>query len=363
MIKIIKMVLIAVLSVVVLFGLIVFRLFAIKIYDSQVQIRHMKNLVANYNGDYDPIDESQFYNFDINDESIKLNHIQMLASHNSYKGMSSSIGRFFVGLGDSFDEARALKYAYRNLTEQLNRGVRSMEFDVRKRKSSFVLTHVPLVDNSSVAPDFAMALEELSLYSDHNPDHLPIIILMEIKEDWMILDHALQTMDQDVLIELNALIKTKVGDHLFSPSDMIEDGLTLKDTIQTMGWPSVKSLRGKIMFVLHPNNKNDMYEAIDPTLKSLPMFIGSYPDDLDHDYASFIIHNDVNVASIQSLVQQNYIVRTRIDESLMFDQERLIHAIESGAQILSSDFTSGRKDIKTQDIITISGYMIVKRED
>lgn len=363
MMKILKIIMIAVLSVVVLFGLIIFRLFAIKIYDSQVQIRHMKNLIHDYQEGYEPQDESQFFDFDINDESIKLNHIQMLATHNSYKGMSSALGRFFVGLGDSFDEARALKYAYRNLTEQLNRGVRSMEFDVRKRKSSFVLTHVPLVDNSSVAPDFAMALEELALYSEYNPEHLPIVILMEIKEDWMILDHALQKMDQDVLIELNELLETKIGDHLFSPADMIEEGLTLKETIQTIGWPSVKSLRGKIIVVLHPNHKNDTYEAIDPTLQTLPMFIGSYADDLDHDYASFIVHNDVDIASIQSLVNQNYIVRTRIDESLIFDQQRLIDAIESGAQILSSDFTSGRKDIKEEAIITLSGYMIMKRED
>lgn len=363
MIKILKIILISILSVIVLFGLIVLRLFTVKIYDSQVQIRHMKNLIADYNDDYEPIDESLFYDFDINDESIKLNDIQMLASHNSYKGMSTALGRFFVGLGDSFDEARALRYAYKNITDQLNLGVRSMEFDVRKRKSSFVLTHVPLVDNSSVAPDFAMALEEIALYSEYNPNHLPIIILMEIKEDWMVLDHALQVIDSDVLIELNELIENKLGDYLFSPSDMIEEGLSLKETIQTTGWPSVKSLLGKVIFVLHPHNQNEAYEALDPTLKTQPMFIGSYADDLDHDYASFVIHNDVDVSSIQDLVNQNFIVRTRIDESLIFDQDRLMDAISSGAQILSSDFLAARKDLKRDDAITLSGYMIIKKED
>ncbi len=58
-------------------------------------------------------------NFDINDPSIKLDDIQMLASHNSYKKVGPAIGRFFVGLGDSFAEAKALNYGYQSITANL----------------------------------------------------------------------------------------------------------------------------------------------------------------------------------------------------------------------------------------------------
>lgn len=361
MVRTLKALLITILSLVILLGLVIVRLFAIKIYDSQVQIRHMKNLVEMYEDDYTPIDESQFIDFNRFDETTRLNEIQMIASHNSYKKMGSSLGRFFVGLGDSFEEARALKYGNRSLTEQFESGIRSMEFDVRKRKSSFVLTHVPLVDNSSVAPDFAMALEEIYLYSSHNPTHIPMIFLVEVKDDWMILDHALQVIRTEELTQLNNLLKDKLGDVLYTPNDFMEPGLTVNETIETHGWPTVSSLLGKVIFILHPSHMNALYEGIDPTLKTLNMFIGSYENDLEHAYASFVVHNEVNATRIQELLAQGYIVRTRIDENLVYDNQRDILARLSGAQILTTDFSIGRKDIKQAEIIYLNTYTVIKR--
>ncbi|MDY0295316.1 MAG: Ca2+-dependent phosphoinositide-specific phospholipase C [Acholeplasmataceae bacterium] len=362
LIRMLKIALISILSLVFIFIFIVMRQFSIKIYDSVVQTRHMKNLEALYDDDYEPIDESSFVNFDRFDDTTTLDQIQMLASHNSYKKMGSTLGRLFVGLGDSFAEARALKYGYNNLTAQFEAGIRSMEFDLRKRKDSFQLTHVPLVDNSSVAPDFASALEEIYLYSSHNPTHIPMIFLVEIKDDWMMLDHALQKMESQELTELNALLKDKLNETLFAPSDMMADGMSLRETIENQGWPTVTSLLGKVIFVLHPSNMNDLYESLDPTLEDLAMFIGAYEDDLAHDYASFVIHNDVDITRIQELVSQKYIVRTRVDESLNFEISRFQDAIASYAQILTSDFTIGRKDIKDEDVITLSQYMVIKKE-
>ena len=352
MMKVVKILLITVLSVVVLFLLIVFRLFAIKIYDSTVQNAHMRTLNSYYNSeDYELLDETEFVNFDLSDTSIKLNQIQMLATHNSYKKTGSDIGRFFVGLGDSFDEARALKYGYKNLTDQFESGVRSMEFDLRLRKTQFVLTHVPLVDNSSVAPDFAQALDEINLFSSNNPNHIPIIILMEIKDDWMILDHALQVIESNDLENLNQLLVDRLGERLYTPNDMMETGKTLKETVQTTGWPSVHSLLGKVIFVLHPGNFTNMYYELDESLLTLPMFIGAYQDGVDQNYASFIVNNNPSVSEISPLVESNFIVRTRIDSNLQFSQDDFDQAILSGAQILTSDFLIGRKDIKTEDII------------
>ncbi|MBU1020131.1 MAG: hypothetical protein KJ847_02870 [Firmicutes bacterium] len=363
MIKALKILLIAVLSLVVLFVLIVLRLFAIKIYDSTVQSAHMKKLESYYESeDFEPIDESEFVNFDLSDTSIKLNDIQMLATHNSYKKKGSELGKFFVGLGDSFDEARALKYGYKNLTEQFEAGVRSMEFDLRLRKTQFVLTHVPLVDNSSVAPDFSQALEEIYLFSSNNPNHIPIIILMEIKDDWMILDHALQVIESEDLENLNELLVEKLGNSLFTPSDMMETGKTLKETVQTTGWPTVNSLLGKVIFVLHPGSFTTMYHELDESLQSQPMFIGAYSDGIHQDYASFIVNNNPSVSEIAPLIADNFIVRTRIDSNLIFNSDDFDDALSSGAQLLTSDFLIGRSDIKDSDIIYLPGdKMIIKK--
>jgi hypothetical protein len=254
MLKALKVIIVAILSFIVLFLLLVVRFFSIKIFDTQMQLRHMNQLEKMYaSSTYVPVDESSFVDFDLNDASIKLNDIQMLATHNSYKKKAVPLGRLFVGLGDSFEEARALNYSYHTLTKQLELGIRSMEFDVRLRKDQFMLTHVPLVDNSSVAPLFDEALQELRLFSQHNPHHLPIIILLEIKDDWMILDHALQKIETSHLIKLNDLLRLRLGDSLYEPKDMIDSGKTLKETIQTTGWPSLTDLKGKIIFVLHPS--------------------------------------------------------------------------------------------------------------
>lgn len=362
-IKSLKVLLIGILSVVVLFVLLVVRFFSIKIFDTQLQLRHMNQLVKYYESEsFTPIDEQTFIDFDMFDPNIKLNDIQMLASHNSYKKKAVPLGRLFVGLGDSFAEARALNYEYLSLTKQLELGIRSMEFDLRLRKDQFMLTHVPLVDNSSVAPLFDQALQEIKLYSDHNPNHLPIIILLEIKDDWMILDHALQKIDSNHLIKLNNLLRLRLDDHLFEPHMMMESGISLKETVQTTGWPSLSELLGKIIFVLHPGSFTNMYYELDPTLETLPMFIGAYKDQITEDYASFVVHNTPDVSSISNLVSQNFMVRTRIDSSLIFNESDFEQAKLSGAQILTSDFTVGRKDLSVSDMIYLPNQKMIIRK-
>lgn len=350
--KVIKILLIFILSVIVLFFAIVIRLYAIKIFDVRTQTNHINQLEAYYqSSEFNEIDDAEFTNFDIYDSNIKLNDIKILASHNSYKKYGTPLGKFLIKLGSTKEEADGLKYGYKNFTDQFEAGIRSMEIDLRLRKTEFMLTHVPLVDNSSVAPLFSLALDEIVLFSEHNPNHVPLIILVEIKDDWMILDHALQNIGSDQLEYLNVLLKDKLGDLLFTPNDMLENGKTLNETVQTTGWPSLSSLLGKVIFVLHPGNFTQTYYEIDSTLDSLPMFLGIYPDQITKSYASFIVHNDPNIAAISQLVSQGYIVRTRIEADLDYNQANYDAALASGAQILSSDYTVGRSDLGIDEYI------------
>jgi len=361
--KILKVLMIGILSLIALFVFIVIRLYAIKINDIRLQNTHMDEIRLMYQDEaYQEITDDDFLNFELT-EDVKLNEIQMLASHNSYKKRGVPLGKLFIGLGDSFEEADALKYGYQDLTSQFALGIRSMEFDLRLRKTSFMLTHVPLVDNSSVAPDFGKALEEMKLYSINNPNHLPIIILMEIKDDWMILDHALQVMDTTDLEKLDDLIRLKLGNTLFTPSQMKNENMTLRETIENDGWPSVSSLLGKIIFVLHPGSFTEGYASLDTTNQSQAMFIGLYHTMLDREYASFVVHNEPEVDIIQAMVSDGFIVRTRLDDRLVLDEDRYQRGIESGAQILTSDLVNGRSDIKIDDVIYLDDRkMIIIRE-
>lgn len=363
--KTICITLIVVLSIVLLFGAIVLRLFLVRIFDLNSQEKSLKDLRTYYmSSEYQKIDENQFVNFDLNDDMIHLNDIQMIASHNSYKKRGPALGRFFVGLGDSFEEARAMKYEYKNLTEQLENGIRSFELDVRYRNKNFELTHVPLVDSSSQAVSFEMLLEEVYLFSSNQDQHMPIIILLEIKNDWMVLDPRLEEMDEEAFIAFDNLIKEQMKDHLFRPSDMLTGDDILKDIIVNQGWPSIPELLNKVMFVMHPGSYDQLYYDIDQSLASQSMFIGSYYSEDIQNYASFFVQNEVDKDIIGALVDQNYMVRTRMDTHLVFEESRYLDAIDSGAQILTTDLSIGRADLDHADFIYLNlGLMIVKKED
>ncbi len=323
----------------------------------------MKELETMYHENYQPIHDSSFVDYDFDHNDYKLNEVQYLATHNSYKGYGSEIGKFYVGLGDSFDEARAMRYSYHSLTSQLQNGIRSFELDLRYRGDDFELTHVPLVDARTNALKFDLALEEIRLYSDNNPNHLPIIVLMEIKDDWMILDPFLNEYDEDAFIKLDTLISDTFGDALFNPSDLIQPDKSLKQTIQTLGWPDLDSLIGKVIFVMHPSKFVPTYYEMDTTLLSQSMFPGVDFNNLDKDYASFVVHNDPNVEVIQEMVADGLIVRTRIDANLTQNVEYHKNVVLSGAQILTSDFTIGRSDLDSSEAIYLdNAYTVIKNQ-
>ena len=53
----------------------------------------------------------------------------------------------------------------------------------------------------------------------------------------------------------------------------------------------------------------------------------------------FFVHNDVDINIIKSLVDDQFMVRTRIDSNLVFSIDRYQDAMSSGAQILTTDFS------------------------
>lgn len=346
-----KAIKLTVLSLLILFLGIVIYLWMIRVVDQAKQKGHMRDVEEMYQEDYVEVDEQFFADFMVTDATLKLNEVQFLASHNSYKKMGSGIGKFFVGLGDSFAEARALQYSYHPLTYQLEQGIRSFELDVRLRQNKFELTHVPLVDNSSTAVNFFLALEEIRLYSEHNPNHLPLLILLEFKTDWMMLDPFLQNITEEELVIFDAMLEEVFGDDLFTPRDMLETDTTLRETITTTGWPTIQNLLGKVLFIMHPSETFvPMYYQMDDTLSTQNMFLGANMDTYQEPYASFIVHNDPNFYDIRPLVAENFIVRTRLDASLQLHESEWENGIRSGAQILSSDFTIGRSDLKQDEV-------------
>ena len=77
------------------------------------------------------------------------------------------------------------KFEMDSYTEQLEHGIRNLEIDIeavdKNGEISFVVSHEPIKDNTSSAYDFAEGLREIAMWSDHNPNHLPVYLLIEPK--------------------------------------------------------------------------------------------------------------------------------------------------------------------------------------
>ncbi|HUX37070.1 MAG TPA: Ca2+-dependent phosphoinositide-specific phospholipase C [Rectinemataceae bacterium] len=255
--------------------------------------------------------------------------LRLLATHNSYRRGSNRLGLFFIGLVKP-GEPRNLAYAHKSLTEQLDLGLRSFELDLRPRGGSFILEHVPLVDPRTWEPDFALALEELALWSDRNPGHLPIVLLFELKNDYSFLDPSLGPWDAAAFDRLDAAIRKGLGPSLFTPDDR-----------KGGPWPVVGRLRGRFLVVLHENEAyRAIYEAGHPKLAGRAMF-DCLPGGVPGAY--FAILNDpfADTATIAAAEARGTIVRTMAGAGGDLRPGILVAALASGAQIVSTDFPIG----------------------
>ncbi|HUX41448.1 MAG TPA: Ca2+-dependent phosphoinositide-specific phospholipase C [Rectinemataceae bacterium] len=262
-------------------------------------------------------------------DSTPFAKLRLLATHNSYRRGSNSLGLFFIGLVKP-GEPRNLAYAHKPLTAQLELGLRSFELDLRPRGDRFILEHVPLVDPRTWEPDFALALEELALWSDRNPGHLPIVLLFELKNDYSFLDPTLGPWDAAAFDRLDAAIRTGLGTRLYSPDDR-----------SGRPWPTVGEMRGRFLVILHENEDyRAIYEAGHPNLAGRAMFDclpGGAPG------AFFAILNDpfADASPIAAAEARGTVVRTMAGAGGDLRPGMLEAALASGAQIISTDYPVG----------------------
>lgn len=298
-----------------------------------------------------PFDEQSIAAFNLATENPKINKIQMLNSHNSYRKMFSDyVVSFFKALGTT--PAKSMTYEHENMVGQLNRGVRGLEIDVNFRDGRFMIYHKGLTDMGSTSPDFELALEEFKLWSNKNPGHLPVSILIEYKSTnwpWNIQE---EKPNEGLLRKLDAQIRAFMGDDkLITPADIIGGYANMGEAIENNNWPTLSEAKGKFMFILHYDDSlTDKLIETDKSLKSLAMFPSiSFSEKTKEkqmkkykEYASHIIFNEPDDGEIiKEMVSKNYIVRTRIDEGMEPDPDRKEVAVGAGAQMLTTDFVPG----------------------
>jgi hypothetical protein len=304
--------------------------------------------------------------------SVRLNEIQVLASHNSYHvqpepALMEALTNFLGA------EAQGFEYTHRPLADELDAGVRQIELDVfvddpgggryadpatvpllglappdpAMAEPGLKVFHVQEVDFRSTCPTFVACLTDVRDWSDAHPDHLPITIQIEAK-DSTIPDPGLGfvqplpwTGDDFTTLEdeIDAVLP---ADRVLTPAEVRGRFDTLADAVRAGRWPRLDRVRGQVLFVLDDHGaKRDAYRAEVPDLDDRLVFV-DVPE-TDPDAAMMVVNNPVADGDrIRELVEAGFIVRTRADadtvQARSGDTTMRDAAFASGAQFVSTDY-------------------------
>jgi hypothetical protein len=292
-----------------------------------------------------------------NSANLRMNQIQVVATHNSYHLLPSE--PLFSQVKAVYPDAATWNYAHRPLDEQLDNGVRGFELDLNNYPDGIRVFHVPAFDTNSTCDTFVDCLTVLRDWSKEHPAHVPVIVLLELKNDPVPqAKPPVVPFDATAMMQLEEeLLSVFEPGHLLRPDDVRGETSTLRDAIQTQGWPKLDDVRGRVMFVLHTSGEPARLYAEDhPSLEDRAMFLQAYGDE---DFAAVYVKNDPTNPNIPKLVEAGYLVRTRADanlkEALEPDTARRDLALASGAHLVTTDFPSGEAHPETGYVVAIEG--------
>ncbi len=308
------------------------------------------------------------------DACLDLGQIQSLGTHNSYHVMPRQA--LFDLLVLFIPEAIGWEYTHRSLDLQFEeQGVRQIELDVfadpvgglysirpalravlepaespdpEMYQPGIKVLHVQDVDFETTCLTFVGCLLMVKGWSDAHPRHLPIAVLVELKDDPIPdpipLGFAIPVpWDRAELDELDAEIRSVFPpEQLLTPDDVRRPGATLEASVLGAGWPTLGEARGRIQFLMdNGGSERDDYRAGRPSLEGRVLFTNGVPGDPD---AAFVKLNDPvgDFAAIQNRVRDGYLVRTRADadtaQARTGDTTRRDAALASGAHFVSTDY-------------------------
>ena len=260
---------------------------------------------------------------------LNINHIQFIGSHNSYKqAMPNGFIKQLMKVNP--DLVESLEYEHIPLAEQLELGIRKLELDVFyvSEENQFLVGHVQQIDMNSNCNSLRICLTQLITWSRENPNHSPIWISFNAKDNYILGLPKPETFSPAALTLMDSVLEEMLGEMLIRPRDIVD-----------LQWPLLDESRGKFILILDEGgSKRDMYYE---GWQQRPMFTNA-PE--GHPAAAIMIINDPigQFEEIQRLVKAGYMVRTRADadtrEARENDTRRRSAAFASGAQAVSTDY-------------------------
>lgn len=320
-----------------------------------------------------------------NKNGLRLNHIQVVGTHNSYHREVALTERKV--LEQYISGYQNLYYSHSSFSNQLNyQQVRSLEIDLHSdergglyadpliwklsnltsgpngtapydntvmMKPGLKVFHMTDVDTNSVCHTFTDCLTQLKAWSDAHPNHLPLTFDLELKTDSFAAilggssDEEATNFTLPRILNVDKEIRAVLPrEKLIIPDDIRKSGMTLEASVLKYGWPTLQASRGKFLFFFDndPSNlttdirtlyRSDGHES----LQNRTVFTNAVEGDSD---CAFLKHNNPDIRAIQRLVRKGYLVRTRADEPITTIINRNLtmreDAFASAAQIVSTDW-------------------------
>jgi hypothetical protein len=306
------------------------------------------------------------------DENLHVNDLLSIGTHNSYK-VAIPDQEMAQLRARSARAAIVLDYSHPELTKQLDGGARQLELDVyydpqggrfadplgprtlgerldaaatgELAKPGFKVMHIPDFDFRSVCIRFVACLQAIKAWSDAHPDHVPIAILINAKDDSPLgaSGAAIAKFDTAAFDALDAEVASVFADdELITPDQVQGKHPTLREGVLAGGWPKLRDARGRVFFALdEAPRKVAIYRGERRSLEGRRMFVNI---EESSPAAAYITLNEPlqDAKRIRAAVEAGFIVRTRADadtlEARDGKSERRDAALASGAQYVSSDY-------------------------
>ena len=287
-------------------------------------------------------------NFSFCDEITmpKMNQIQVIGTHNSYHKRP----QYLSWAKEYVKETKDWDYEHLPLDLQLNNGVRSFELDIHNTPEGWKVMHVPKFDDTSTCSNLQECLRTIREWSDQNPWHVPISVLIEWKDEGPLIDKRITIPTKEDIERIEEdILAVWSKDRIITPDSVRGDFKTLEEAILNKGWPTLDEVRGKIMFIFHNREKlREMYLDGHPNLENRLMFVNSRPGE---PYSATVIIDNPFHEEIPIWVQKGYFIRVFGGNPKSQGAEKLkikdAKAFSCGAQVISTDNPPGEPYQKT----------------
>jgi hypothetical protein len=311
------------------------------------------------------------------DDSLRINQIQAVGTHNSYKLQIPEPIMKLIAARNA-DAAVTLDYWHRPIAEQLDAGARQVELDplddpdggafadplgarmvaeqgigvlVSDRevmaKPGIKVLHQSDIDYRTSCLTLVECLSQVKAWSDGHRDHTPILIMINPKHTPISWPGAtpVKLFGKDALNRLEAeILSVFPRERIVTPDEVRGDHATLREGVLAGGWPTLGEARGRVMFVIDDApSRWKPYADGHPSLKGRVAFVNAHNAPDAPEAAIFVSNEPVtDFELIKQRVAQGFIVRTRADadtrEARTGDTARREKAFASGAQYVTTDY-------------------------